>query len=472
MSLEDIWQDDKLNRRSEAELLFAYLESVTSRPLPREWSRAFTLAVDSGYGSGKTFFLRRFAETVRQKYPVAFVDAWADDLQDQPFVALVATLHEAMKPLITTDKTIERKWSKIANATSRVAKAAGVGLLKRGLAYAITDAGVEGVDAAFASIDVDPNNLRKLVEVEAGQLKGHTEKATIIDTKVAEFRDAKAAVADLKIAIRELLKILNEKNPGSGKIFIVIDEIDRCRPTYAIKLLEEIKHLFDVEGLTFILGIHKEALSRSVVGAYGPEFDGWQYLKRFITKTYNLKDPGLRPLVEYYIESSGIDIARLKYPPVFTSGHSPRHAAIGEVISLYMKDYDLKARDVAEVIDDIRTCLALTGNNNVLLIYLLPLLLSRFSKDYGGSIIEPALNKIPWSVSGSQGGLNPRDFAMRVHKAARLSTDALINVLNTRGADEPEREVLRNIQSVVGSDDDLSYVRNYPLLVESVGRFT
>jgi len=55
-------------------------------------------------------------------------------------------------------------------------------------------------------------------------------------------------------------------------MFILIDELDRCRPTYAIELLENIKHLFDIEGLYFIIATDSTQLSYSINAVYGNKF--------------------------------------------------------------------------------------------------------------------------------------------------------------------------------------------------------
>ena len=78
-------------------------------------------------------------------------------------------------------------------------------------------------------------------------------------------------IKQMKAALAEVVSSLESKD-RSAPIIIVIDELDRCRPTYAIKLLEEIKHLFDVPGLVFVFGMHGDQLAHSVKAAYGAEF--------------------------------------------------------------------------------------------------------------------------------------------------------------------------------------------------------
>ena len=84
--IEEIWKGDLLERQSEAALLARYIESVGKRPGLREDSQGFTISVDADYGIGKSYFLRRLAEQMALTHPVAFVDAWSDDLADEPMI--------------------------------------------------------------------------------------------------------------------------------------------------------------------------------------------------------------------------------------------------------------------------------------------------------------------------------------------------------------------------------------------------
>ena len=67
-----------------------------------------------------------------------------------------------------------------------------------------------------------------------------------------------------------------------------VDELDRCRPTYTVELLERIKHFFDVEGLVFVLSLDKEQLGHSIRAVYGAGIDVDGYLRRFIDLEYRL----------------------------------------------------------------------------------------------------------------------------------------------------------------------------------------
>ena len=64
-------------------------------------------------------------------------------------------------------------------------------------------------------------------------------------------------------------------------LVFVIDELDRCRPTFSIELLERVKHIFDVPGMVFVFGVNRNELCSSIKSIYG-EIDADVYLRRFL----------------------------------------------------------------------------------------------------------------------------------------------------------------------------------------------
>jgi hypothetical protein len=151
---EQIWAGDLFDRQSEARLLIGYIESLAARQSVREDKRASTIAVDASYGEGKTFFLTRLAEHLSINHPVAFVDAWADDLANEPFTALAATLKAALEPFLD-DAEVKTKLATFMEKSGKVAKIAAVGLVKRGVALAITGAAVDAASGVISDVGDD-----------------------------------------------------------------------------------------------------------------------------------------------------------------------------------------------------------------------------------------------------------------------------------------------------------------------------
>ncbi|GAL22833.1 putative phage protein [Vibrio maritimus] len=85
--------------------------------------------------------------------------------------------------------------------------------------------------------------------------------------------------------------------------FIFIDELDRCRPSYAVEMLETIKHIFDIEGVVFVVATDTEQLQHAVKAVYGEGFDARVYLSRFFNSRFSLKEPKLNKLLNVHCES-------------------------------------------------------------------------------------------------------------------------------------------------------------------------
>ena len=107
--------------------------------------------------------------------------------------------------------------------------------------------------------------------------------------------EEKAAIARFREALETLPKLLSDVDAASGNgdrkaepLVIIIDELDRCRPLFALNVLERIKHFFSVPGVHFVLGCHLGQLRKAVQVAYGAEIDAHTYLQKFIHFTVPL----------------------------------------------------------------------------------------------------------------------------------------------------------------------------------------
>lgn len=73
-------------------------------------------------------------------------------------------------------------------------------------------------------------------------------------------------------------KILEREN---DKILIIIDELDRCKPTYALEILERMKHFFTNDNIIFLYAANKSQLAHTICHEYGVSFDSHNYFNRF-----------------------------------------------------------------------------------------------------------------------------------------------------------------------------------------------
>lgn len=479
---DEIWADDLFDRQKEAGLLIGYLESVAQRPGLREDVHGYTIAVDARYGEGKTFFLKRLAEQLKLDHPVAFVDAWTDDLADEPLTALTATLKKALDPLIKQSTDVGSKFQDFIEKTGKVAKIVGKGLAKRGLALAITSAAAEALETMVSGIDEPIAEAIKekaksagddLVEDGAAALQS-VAPGKLMEERIETFEAGQKAIEDIRRSLEALVASLDGQD-RKAPIFIIIDELDRCRPTYAVKLLEEIKHLFDVPGLIFILGLHGEQLAHSVSAAYGTEFDGKAYLRRFFQRQYRLAEPDLAPLIDHLCEEAGIRSSPVNMLP-FSSEYGRNMPQLSEAVAAYMAAYGVSARSAFEIVDILQTCFALVQRRPLYLNYLLPLVIGHVQglppgtlptlpRAVGWRLFQPSDH---FSREGEE--LAPDSLAEEFSAVCGWSRGEIVEGMNSNWPRYAVRAGYENDPSS-GGQKNLASVHNYPALLTTVARF-
>jgi hypothetical protein len=254
------------------------LMAVASEPL--------VIAVDGQWGTGKTTFLKMWAGELRKNhFPVIFFDAYENDYVEDAFTALASQIIALAQ---------ERKKASTKAGKKFVASAINAGkvLVRSGLKVGVKAATIGALDAA------DFNDIANELGSEA---------ATLTDKYVGELltkqKQQKEAIAAFREALAELPALLSahpsSEVPGETAsaskprpLVFIIDELDRCRPAFALDLLERIKHFFSVQNVHFVLGTHFGQLTNSVVVAYGPNIDAGTYLQKFIHLTFFLIDRG------------------------------------------------------------------------------------------------------------------------------------------------------------------------------------
>ncbi len=281
------FKEDELKRKENAEVL-TQLISTVSGPL--------VLAVDSKYGNGKTTFIKMWSQYLKNDgYPCLYFNAWENDFCDDPIISLIGEISLAIDNLLPDKKRrtkVKRYFLK--------AKKLGAAFAKTTIPAAIK-AGTAGV------IDTD-----KIAEKSSSEL-----------TKVFDkYKKDKSTIKSFKENLSKFVNELSANTSDEQKpLVFFIDELDRCRPNYAIELLEKAKHLFNIEGIIFVLAMDKEQIGHSIRSMYGQDMDIDGYLRRFIDIDYNLPEPEegkycnvlLRKLgVDEYLIKKGQDLENLR----------------------------------------------------------------------------------------------------------------------------------------------------------------
>lgn len=132
------------------------------------------------------------------------------------------------------------------------------------------------------------------------------------------------------------------KLSASKHLVFIIDELDRCKPTFAIETLEVIKHFFDIDNISFVLAIDLEQLSHSIATIYGQNMDSDGYLRKFFD--LNIKIP--HPTIDEYIK-----LCNDKYEIVSKS--SDVESMISKWVNLFTK-LECSPRDIDRILKNIK----------------------------------------------------------------------------------------------------------------------
>ncbi len=258
-------EHDKLSRKPTGDKLSELVERIDD-PL--------VIALDGAWGSGKSLFLKCWVgEHLKRKgntTQTVYFDAFKHDFLDDPLIALTGAISERFQE--ADDEKSQKAWNK----AKQVAPALGRALVRTGISVATVGLVTNADELADAAINT-----------VSGELDG----------AVAEFwkreNGKRAAMEGFRQALVDLTRP-NGKRAPTKKLTVVIDELDRCRPDYALSMLEIIKHFFNVSGVHFVLGVNLEELENSVRARYGSGIDAAKYLQKFIAVTAPMTGPRTR----------------------------------------------------------------------------------------------------------------------------------------------------------------------------------
>lgn len=284
---DDPWRDDVLDRRHLAEMLESHLlarfEARDGAPL--------SIAIDGRWGSGKTFFVERWTAQLRAgRRCVIEFDAWQHDQAGDPALAFMAEVSRQVKEQTAlvidseaTAKVIDSALSDALSSMKRAIKPLSKALLGAAVKKFIGMSVNEMAEAATS----DDAESEKSDNTSNRALDQAIEK--YLDQIMADYELRHASVAKFKENLEGLASSLAKAS--NGPVFVVIDELDRCRPSFAVQLLEGVKHLFSVPNVCFAFSTNLTQLAASVQAVYGPHFNGRDYLGRFFDQELRLPLP-------------------------------------------------------------------------------------------------------------------------------------------------------------------------------------
>ena len=248
---------DPLRRHGEVERFLQMLLAVEP---------PYTILVNAPWGSGKTFFIKQVERVLRMANPALeqdaarldsifgttakdllttpflpiYFNAWEDDHFDNPILPILATIATSVnESTVHGNEDLKKCFGEIIETAIS---------MKFGLSLNVNNIieGINGVDF------------------------------------LASYKEEK----QLRSRIDELV---GNYLPGiANRAVIFIDELDRCRPEFAVKVLEQAKTLFQQDNIVVVYSTDISQLANSLEGVYGPNFDGVKYLERFYDKRIEL----------------------------------------------------------------------------------------------------------------------------------------------------------------------------------------
>lgn len=243
------------------------------------------MVIDGGWGTGKTEFCQKLIRLMQQQHPdyrPVYIDAFRSDHSGEPLLALLAEIIKACTPEDTGEQPSEQR----KNITRKVAKAAGFVMktvAKAAVGHVLkqnTDDLAEGLQQIIND-GQDADSLAETVTDAAATIASHTIDATV-EALLKEQIEAEKNLETLKACLKELA--------AEKPIILFIDELDRCRPDYAVDMLEVIKHVFDVENAKVVLVTNTKQLRAAINHRYGVEVDAQKYLDKFLKYSFALPD--------------------------------------------------------------------------------------------------------------------------------------------------------------------------------------
>ena len=271
---------------------------------------SLNIALTGKYGFGKTTALKMLCcHANNSGNKSIYFNAWENDYIDDPFSAILTELTELLpESSEIKDKLID----------------AGINVLKIGVPALVKAATMNIVDLSSVTEEV-------IGQITSEFASAELEKHLVFKKDIEKFKK------QLNTAVEALVS-------DDLKVIVVVDELDRCKPTYAVKLLEAIKHLFDIDNITFIIGIDFNQLRESVSHLYGNNTDTDGYLRRFFDLQIELGEPELKDYINYLFDSYGLQEVFEERAEIRENQYDRQQ--FGNILYVFGKYYKASLRDI------------------------------------------------------------------------------------------------------------------------------
>lgn len=375
------WEADRLGFARIGQSFTHLVQSITDSKV---------ITIEAGFGHGKTFFRKAWAQELRAAGEVVIeIDAQQSDHSGEPVVTFLGALLAEKGPGgKTVMATLKEKGLNLA------------GIAGRGIARAVLRNGAEEIIEAigdFAAPHVEGQKAFKesLEEIEAGL---STYAGQLIATQLATERARQTELPAQIRAIRDALTV----GKAARRVVVLIDELDRCRPDYAIALLEAMKLVFNEEGFVFVLLVNADYLNHIADHRYGTGKTGESYLEKFVDFRLKLRAPP-----EALAEATRELVAKIELAIPFGKDPAFSVEAAAELAAEIAPQSGLSIRQIKQVVERVDLVARCYRKRPIDL----PLLVFMAFRDAAG---KPLSGKM-----FSRAGFSPGEAERHLHNMAR-----------------------------------------------------
>ncbi|WP_151749996.1 KAP family P-loop NTPase fold protein [Acinetobacter seifertii] len=276
-NIGNAWEGDLWGRKYLGERLTNYVDRLQCGAV---------LTLDARWGEGKTWFVKHWQKHLEHTdHNVIYLDAFANDYLDDPFLVITSEITNILSKDQKTKKNVENLIKLSASigtallpSLPKVALTIGLHLIGAGFLGGLLQQGYENAK----------DEVESLTEEASDRIKES------IQEKIAGHEAEKKTLNDFKKYLTETVSKLDKP------LVFIIDELDRCRPDFAIRLIERIKHFFDTPKIVFVLVMNKTQLLQSIKTFYGYDSEIQDdYLEKFVDFTIQFPSN----IADYYYEN-------------------------------------------------------------------------------------------------------------------------------------------------------------------------
>lgn len=314
---------DIFRRQDFGERLANLIDSTNDNPV---------FALDAKWGEGKSTFIKMWIDYVQtkreKKIKVVYFDAFENDYQKDPFLTLASEIYS-----LIADEDAETKEIFKDKATAAV-KSLMRGALKIGVKV-VTAGVIDGSD-----VESEVSNL----------ISGQVDN--VVADRFNHVQEDKLALVNFKDFLEDFSSNVGKESP----IVFIIDELDRCKPDFALELLEQVKHLFSVKGITFILVTNRLQLEEMIKHKYGAGVDATNYLHKFINVWLAL------PKDSSDHHDDGVNFMQFALKNMFSENEQAHNSDVIDVFKEIIKYYQPSLREIERMLSYYAIIHNMSGN--------------------------------------------------------------------------------------------------------------